>query len=211
VTETERPARGFRPGSRRRARIAGGVALAAIAVVGNVAIYTSMDDTTEVVQFVANVEAGDRIEPADVRVIELGGDLASATVVTADRIGLVVDQYARTYIPSGSLASTFVVQPDPVVGEGTAVVAVSPEGGRLPRGLTRRSRVLLVTGDDAVRRVEARVVSVEDDGELSVEVAEGEAPMIAVAGAVHVVLLDPGVDPATSDAAPSLPAAQEDG
>lgn len=192
------PGRGFRPGSRRRARIAAGVAIAAVAVAGNVLVYTSLDDTTEVLQFVRNIDAGDRIDATDVRVVELGGDLTSATLVPADQLGLVVNHYARTYIPSGSLASTFVVQPDPVVGEGTAVVAVSPDGGRLPRGVTRRSRVLLVIDGDAPTTVEARVVSADDDGELSVEVAEVDAVSVAAAGSVHVVLLDPGLDPATS-------------
>lgn len=204
-------ARGFRPGSRRRARIAGGVAIAAIAVGGNVLVYTTLDDPTEVVQFVTNVDAGDVIASDDVRIIELDGDLESAGLVPADQLGLIVDQYARSFIPSGSLASTFVVQSSPVVGDGTAVVAVSPEDALLPRGLARRSRVLLVTGGETPNRYEARVVSIEDDGDLSVEVAEADAVSVAVAASVHVVLLDPGDDPATADQPTTAPATSEPG
>lgn len=193
--------RGFRPGSRRRARIAGGVALAAVAVGGNVLVYSSLDDSTEVVQFVSNIDAGTRIGAADVRIVELDGDLATANLVPADQLGLIVNQYARTYIPSGSLASVFVVQSDPLVSPGTAVVAVDPEGGRLPSGIQERSRVLLVDADSgSAPSVEARVVAVPaDEGALSVEVAASDAVTLAAADAVVVVLLEPGADPATSE------------
>lgn len=201
--EPDADARGFRPGSRRRARIAGGVALAAAAVGGNVLVYSSLDDPTEVVQFVSNIDAGERIGPDDVRVIELDGDLATANLVPADQAGLIVDQYARTYIPSGSLASVFVVQAAPLVSPGTAIVAVAPEGGRLPRGIQERSRVLLADADadaDSGRTVEARVVAVPDeDGPLSVEVAVDDAALLAAAESVAVILLEPGVDPATAE------------
>lgn len=199
MTEPETDARGFRPGSRRRARIAGGVALAAAAVGGNVLVYSSLDDPTEVVQFVSNIDAGEQIGADDVRIIELDGDLATANLVPADQVSVIVNQYARTYIPSGSLASVFVVQGSPLVSPGTAVVAVAPEGDRLPRGIQARSRVLLADADSSAA-VEARVVAVpEEGGALSVEVALADAATIATADSVVVVLLQPGADPATSE------------
>jgi hypothetical protein len=196
-------ARGFRPGSRRRARIAAGAAIAAAAVGGNVLVYSSLNDTIEVVQFADNVNAGDRIASADVRVVEFKGDIASANLVRADQIGLIVNQYARTFIPSGSLASPFVVQSGPLVTEGSAVVAVSPAGNLLPRGVSERSHVQLVLGSDELTLVDGRVVSVNrSEGvgatSLSVEVTTVDAPRVAAADTIHVVLLEPDVDPATA-------------
>ncbi|MEQ8437152.1 MAG: SAF domain-containing protein [Ilumatobacter fluminis] len=193
-------ARGFRPGSRRRARIAAGVAIAAAAVLANVLIYTSLSDSTEVVQFVDNVRAGERIGSADVRLVEIDGDVAGADLVTADQLGSIVNQYARTYIPSGSLASVYVVQSDPLVTAGTAVVAVAPADGLVPTGITERSRVRLVLPDGG--GIEGRVVSIarNDAGgadSLSVEVAEADAAIVAGGGDFLVALLDPQVDPAT--------------
>ncbi len=193
-------ARGFRPGSRRRARIAAGVAIAAAAVLANVLIYTSLSDSTEVVQFVDNVRAGERIGSADVRLVEIDGDVAGADLVTADQLGSIVNQYARTFIPSGSLASVYVVQPDPLVTAGTAVVAVAPADGLVPTGITERSRVRLVLPDGGA--IEGRVVSIarNDAGgadSLSVEVAEADAAIVAGGDDFLVALLDPQVDPAT--------------
>jgi hypothetical protein len=203
VSDESSPIRGFRPASRRRARIAGGVAIAAVAVAGNVWVYTSLQDSTDVVQFVDNVAAGERISSDDVRIVEVDGDVTSANVVSADEIGSIVGQYARTFIPAGSLASVFVVQPDPLVGPGTAVVAVTPSGNLIPQGLTERSRVQLVLGGEAgTVLVDARVVAVERDesggaSSMSVEVSEADAPTVASAEELHVVLLDPGIDPAS--------------
>lgn len=193
-------ARGFRPGSRRRARIAAGVAIAAAAVLANVLIYTSLSDSVEVVQFVDNVRAGERIASNDVRLVEFDGDIDGANLVPADQLGSIVNQYARTFIPSGSLASVYVVQSDPLVTPGTAVVAVAPADGLVPTGITERSRIRLVLPDGS--GVEGRVVSIERDdaggaGSLSVEVDETDAAIVAGGDDFIVALLDPQVDPAT--------------
>lgn len=201
--------RSFRPASRRRTRIAAGVAIAAVAVAGNVLVYASLEDTTEVVQFVDNIYAGERIASSDVRLVEVDGDITTANLVPADELGSIVDQYARTFIPSGSLASVYIVQSDPLVGIGTAVVAVDPADGRVPSGVTERSRIGIVIGEapDLVQ-IEGRVVALDRDDEegarLSVEIAEADAAVVAAAADPDVVLLDPGVDPATStDASPA--------
>lgn len=197
---TDGDARGFRPASRRRARIATGVAVAAVAVLANVLIYTSLDDSTEVVQFVDNVRAGERISIDDVRLVEVDGDVAGANLVPADQLGSIVDRYARTFIPSGTLASVFVVQSDPLVTAGTAVVAVAPADGLVPAGITERSRVRLVLPDGVA--VEGRVVSITRDdaggaSSLSVEVAEADAAVVAGGDDFLVALLDPQIDPAS--------------
>ena len=195
-------ARGFRPGSRRRARIAAGIAIAAAAVLANVMIYTSLDDTTEVVQFVDNVRAGEQVASDDVRLVQVAGDVAGANLVPADQLGSIVSQYARTFIPSGSLASTYVVQSGPLVSAGTAVVAIAPADSLIPTGLTERSRIRLVLPDGGA--VDGRVVAVDRDDvggarSLSVEVAETDAAVVAAGEDFLVALLDPQIDPATEE------------
>lgn len=191
--------RGFRPGSRRRARIAAGVTVAALAVGGNALVYSTLDDSTEVVQFTTNVAAGDLITAADVRVVDVDADMDTTNLVPAEQLGSIVDRYARTFIPSGSLASTYLVRSTPLVSPGSAIVAISPVGDRLPSGLVERSRVwLVIDAGPTPTTIEGRVVADDRDrGELSVEVAEVDAPAVAAADDVHVVLLDPGTDPAS--------------
>jgi flagella basal body P-ring formation protein FlgA len=92
--------RGFRPGSRRRARIAAGVALAAVAIGGNALVYATLDDRVEVVQVVRDIPAGDTIEATDLRVV--GADVdETVPVVHADAIDTVIGSYARTAIGDG--------------------------------------------------------------------------------------------------------------
>lgn len=191
--------RGFRPRSRRRARVAAGAAMVAIAVVGNVAVYSSLDDSAEVLQFTTNVHAGDVIGPGDVRAVAVDADLAATDLIPAARLDAVIGRYARTFIPARALASTVLVRSSPVVSPGAAVVAIEPAGGRLPRGIVERSRVWLVS-EDLAGVIDARVVALDrevGDGVVSVEVAEYDAPAVAAAERVHLVLLDPGVDPAS--------------
>lgn len=197
--------RGFRPASRRRSRIAAGVVLAAVGVGGNVLLYTSLDDTTEVLQVVRNVPAGEQVTSADLRIVEVELD-PSVPAVTAADIGLVIDHYARVYIPSGTLMSDVLVQSTPLVSPGLSVVAVELRASQLPSGLVERSRVMLVVtvaGAATPTVVEGRIVGgvrgSADAGEaraLSVEVNEADAPVVAASDDVRVVLLDPANDPA---------------
>ena len=199
------PPRGFRPASRRRARVAAGAALAAVGIGGNVLLYTSLDDTTEVLQLTANVRAGEQIDAADLRVVEVELD-STVPVVTADRIGSIVGQYASVHIPAGTLLVDVLVRPDPLVAPGRSVVAIEIRPTQVPYGLLERSRVQIVVVGDADEPAfvtQGRVVSVigtdaegSEVGSMSVEVAAADAA--AIAGAdddVRIVLLDPGVDP----------------
>ena len=199
--------RGFRPGSRRRARIAAGAALAAVAIGGNVLIYASLDDKTEVLQVVRNVRAGEVVTSDDLRVVEVDLD-PTVPAVEADQIGLVVNQYARVYITSGSLMVEQLVQPTPLVSAGAGVVAVEIRPSRVPSGLRERSRVMLVVvpenNDEELFVTTGRVVARGSDADavsgvfgLSVEVAEVDAPLVAAGNDVRVVVLDPGSDIAT--------------
>ncbi len=195
-------ARGFRPTSRRRARVALGVALSAAAIGGNVLIYSSINHSTEVVQLVSNVRAGHQITGADLRIVEVDLD-PTVPSVAAEGLESLVGQYARTYLPAGSLVIPQIVQLTPLVSPGSGVVAIVAAGGGLPSGLIERSRVQLVYGaGETLVVVEGRVVArgagVDDlanDG-ITVEVPVAAAASLAAANDVRVVLLEADVDPA---------------
>ena len=199
--------RGFRPASRRRSRLAAGAILAAIAIGGNVLLYASLDDQTEVLQLVRNVRAGEIVTSEDLRIVEVDLD-PTVPAVAADDIGLVVNRYARVYLPSGTLIFDQLVQSTPLVSDGAGVVAVEIRATRVPSGLSTRSQVLLVVVDEGSSELfvtEGRVVRRGTDGDeggaLSVEVAVADAPRVAAADDVRVVLIEPGIDPATEQGA----------
>ncbi len=204
--------RGFRPASRRRARIASGAALAAVAIGGNVLVYSSLDDTTEVLQVVDNIRAGEVVTSNDLRIVEVDLD-PTVPVVRADEIGLVINRYARTYIASGTLIAPQLVQSTPLVSPGSSVVAIEVRPTDIPANLRERSRVRLVVrsddGDDF--SAEGRVVARGDSSDsvtgvfaLSVEVPDDSAATLVAADEIGVILLDPAadgaIDPATEQA-----------
>ncbi len=211
MTDTQSPkpspaSRGFRPPSRRRARIALGVLLAAIAVGGNLLVYSSLDHKTEVLQVVRDIPAGEIVSADDLRVVAVDVDPTVPTVAP-QAMGSVVNQYARVHIAAGTLMVDVLVQPTPLVTVGQGVVAVEIRPTHLPAGLRERSRVMLVVvdGDGSPGLVtEGRVVSRGGEASgssdnvvaLSVEVGEQDAAAIAAADDVRVALLDPGADPA---------------
>lgn len=200
--------RGFRPTSRRRARLAVGAALAAAAVGGNVLVYASLNDKTEVLQVIDKVPAGELVTADNLRVVEVDLDPTVPFVSAAD-IGLVVNQYARVHLAEGTLIVAQLVQPTPLVSPGMAVVAVEISPSGRPEGLRARSRVQLVIpveqsgGSPPAIVIDGRVVaestavdSITGELALSVEVASVDAATVAAADDVRVVLVDPGVDPA---------------
>lgn len=203
--------RGFRPASRRRSRIAAGAILAAVAIGGNVLLYTSLDDKTEVLQLVRDVRAGETVTTGDLRVVEVDVD-PSVPVVEADEIGRVANRYARVFLPAGSLIYGDLVQVEPLVSDGAGVVAVEISPSQVPAGVTTRAQVLLVIPDgEELFTTTARVVrNVGVDGSsMSVEVGIDVAPRVAAAGDVRVVLVEPGSDAATEAGATT--AADTDG
>ena len=199
-------AKGFRPGSRRRARIAGGATLAAIAIGGNVVVYTSLDDRTEVLQVVTDIRAGELVGADDLRIVEVDLD-PTVPVVPADDLTIVANQHARVHIASGTLLAPLLVQPMPLVAPGAAVVAVELRPTLVPDGLRERSLVELIVrpdgaGDGEEHRTTGRVVTrpVEVDGvsgvvSMSVEVASTDAAAVAAGDDLRVILLEPWVDP----------------
>src|SRR6056297_3004297 len=204
---------GFRPGARRRNRIAVGVALAAVAVGGNAVVYSTLDSASPAVQVVRDVPAGTQLTSDMVCTVDVDVD---ASVNVIDRIDAVVGSYAKVRLVSGSLVTGEALQGGPLVTEGHAVVALLVPEGSLPIGVRERVPVDLVIpvtaapGQPAVPPVviAGRVVglpaestSVLGEQSLSVEVALADAAEVASADDVRIVLSAPAADPAIDAAA----------
>jgi hypothetical protein len=199
---------GFQPAARRRNRIAAGVALAAIAIGGNLYVYSALDASEPVVQAVRDVPAGEQITADMLRTVDVDVD-STVNVIAGDRLDSIVGSYAKVRLVAGSLVTVEALQPTPLVTAGTSVVAIQVADGSLPIGLRERVPVLLVVpgdGSDAgLVSVAGRVVGLPTDTSsalglqsLSVEVAATDAATIAAADDVRVVLVEPSEDPAVA-------------
>lgn len=197
----------FRPSSRSRVRIATGTLLATVAVGVVLLLFSAADRRVAVLQLVRDVPAGSRLDAADLRSVAVSVE-SSLAVVRSSGASLVVGQYAKVRMVAGSLLTTAMLQPGPLVAPGSAVVAVTFPAGELPAGLRERSRVQLVVtadpGHAGVASVVGRVVGlptapddISGDLSLSVEVSVADAVTVAAAPHVRVVLLDPGTDAAS--------------
>ena len=200
--------RGFAPIRRvGRNRIAAGVALGALAICGNFLVYASLNDSSPVVQVVVDVPAGAQITTDMLRTVEADVD-SSVNVVAGDDLPILVGQYAKVRLVSGSLVTSQSVQPDPLVEPGNAVVAIQVKDGALPVGLRERVPVQLVIpassaqiGTDPAAEplvIDGVVVALPvtptnsvGTQSLSVEVASADAPILAAADDVRVVLTEP--------------------
>jgi hypothetical protein len=203
------PPRGFRPASRRRARVAGGAALVAVAIGGNVLVYSSLDDRDSVLQVVRDVSAGEQLTTDDVRPIDVDAD-DTLSAVRSDQLSTIVGQYAKVRLVSGSLVVAEALQSTSLVSPGSAIVAIQVPEGALPIGLRERSQVQLVVpveGDGptgaAPTVVIGRVVGLPSAPlnatgtlSLSVEVAQQVAASVVASDDVRVVLVEPGIDDA---------------
>ena len=202
--------RGFRPSGRRRNRIAAGAALGALAIGGNVLAYASLaGDEHEVVQAVDDILAGEQITADKLRVVD--GDFDdSVNAVDGGRLDLIVGQYAKVRIVSGSLLVEQSVQPDPLVSPGRSVLAITVPAGELPIGLRERSPIELVippeNGSDAEPTVVAgRLIGIPTDAgdvlgarSVTVEVDADRAATVVSAEEVRIVLVQRTADPAAT-------------
>jgi hypothetical protein len=205
-------ARGFRPTSRSRARIAAGALLILAAVATVLVVFDSVDQRQAVLQVVNDVPAGTQLARSDLRVVEVSVD-PSLAVVPATQMSGVVGTYAKVRIVAGGLVAQPLLQAEPLVAPGASVLAVSVPPAHLPIGLRERSQVLLViapqTPDQPVAEpVIGRVVGLPSTADqvtgevsVSVELDADDAVTVAAADAVRIVLLDPGIDPAGQVAA----------
>jgi hypothetical protein len=211
---------GFRPASRRRSRIAAGVALAALAIGGNLYLYSNLDASEPVVQAVRDIPAGEQLTADMFRTVDVEAD-STVNLVDGDRIGSLVGSYAKVRVVAGSLVTADALQATPLVTPGTSVVAIRVADGSLPIGLRERVPVQLVVAADradgaGTTSINGRVVGLPSDTSsalgmrsLSVEVAAADAATVAAADDVRVVLLEPSEDPAGADRAAGDPGAAE--
>lgn len=213
--QPEEATRGFRPSARRRNRIAAGVALGAAAIGGNVLVYSSLDDTTTAVQAVENITAGSQVTADMFRIVEVDVD-ASVPTVTEDQLPLLIGQYARVRVVSGSLVTGLTFQPEPLVQADKAIIAIEVDADLVPTGTRERSNLQLVTldSDGAPQTVPGRALeppmpSASGQGtvSISIEVDATQAAALATAEVVRVVLLPPEPDVAAGD----QPVAGEEG
>ena len=148
--------------------------------------------SVSVVQAVTTIRQGERIEAADLRVVEV--DAADdVPVVPAERLTELVGQYARTYIGAGALLIDIMVQPSPLVTPGQGVVAVEIRPTRVPRDLRERSQVSVVVvpddDDEALFVTTGRVV-----GRTDAESGDGNRKRARLDEPAHCAA--PGVAPA---------------
>jgi len=195
---------GFQPGRRRRNRIAAGVALAAIAIGGNIWVYSNLNSAVPVIQVVRDIPAGEQLTADMFRTVNIDDADSTVNLIDADQLGAVVGDYAKVRLVSGSLATWEALQSSPLVGEGNAVVAIQVPEGALPVGLREQVPIELVippdrsTADSATIVISARVVALPTATanalgaqSLSVELAAADAATVAAADDVRVVLSEP--------------------
>jgi hypothetical protein len=200
--------RGFRPSARRRNRLAAGVALGAIAIGGNIAVYSALNSSEPAVQVVRDVAAGDAITSDMLRTVDVNVD-ATVNVIEGADLTSLVGQYARVRLVSGSLVTRQALQVGPLVSIGNAVVAFEVDASELPVGVRERVPVRLVIpadrndDDQTPVSIDGRVVgfpTASDSGvgtmSVSVELDDADAAVAASADHVRVVLLVPSPDPA---------------
>jgi hypothetical protein len=202
--------RGFQPAARRRNRIAAGVALAAVAIGGNLLIYSNLQSAEPVVQAVRDVAAGEQLTLDMFRTVDVDAD-STVNLIDGDLLDSLVGSYAKVRLVAGSLVTAESLQALPLVSPGTSVVAIQVTDGSLPIGLRERVAVLLVVPADrategaGIASIPGRVVGLPIDTasalglqSLSVEVATSDATTIAAADDVRVVLVEPSDDPASA-------------
>lgn len=136
VTEDEVPARVRLTDTPRRKpsmMVAGGLLVAVAAIIG-AWLFASVSSTVSIMVLTHDVEAGDVLVAADLRVIE-GGNLVGARAIQPGQQNLIVGQAALGPMPAGTVVSTgLFTDRSMVVPAGMAVVGADLEAGAAPPG-----------------------------------------------------------------------------
>ncbi len=185
------------------------MALAAVAVGGNLLVYSSLDSSEPVVQAVRDVPAGEQITGDMFRTVDVDAD-STVNLIDGDRLDSLVGSYAKVRLVAGSLVTAESLQATPLVTPGKlggghpgrrwCTPARAARAGAGASWSCRRER----SGDDtAITSVPGRVVGLPTATSsalglqsLSIEVAADDAATIAAADDVRVVLVEPSEDPA---------------
>jgi hypothetical protein len=200
---------GWRP--RNPGRVAAGVLVVALSMLVALIAFRTAGHRVAVLVVARDVPAGAQITDRDLSVVNVATD-GSLQTISANGRSVAVGEYAKVRLLQGSLLVDGALQPRPLVDSNAAVLAIQVAPGALPIGLREQSRVWLVlspTSGAATAIVPATVVSLPDDlatgaVSLSIQVSFADAPRVATAAKVTVLL----IDPRTTAAPPDLTAAQ---
>lgn len=187
-----------RRASRNRGRIAVGVLVMAACALGGGLAFANVADRSPMLVVAQPVRAGEVIDAADLREALVGSSPGGSTIAASQRSAVVgrtaaVDLVVGSFLARGQLAT------GPVAGTGEAVSGATLKEGQFPIELATGDRVLVVilplesaeavgTPNTSPKPVEATVVGIRplDDGggiAISLSVAPGQAPALAIAGA----------------------------
>ena len=220
LASTRQISKARRPSSQVSRRQALLWALGLLLVIGggltSLALVRAGDARTEVLVMANDVPAGAQLTSADLTVVEVASD--DLNLLPASQEALVVGQYTQVRVLAGQPISQALVQPDPLITDGTVVIAIPVSSIAIPSGMREQSVVDLVVTDVAsgggvvdadifsARGVVVEYPAFSDGGRdlaaLSVEVAPEDAPIL-VAGLddIAIVLVDPNLEP-SSDVEP---------
>ena len=189
---------------RNRGRAAIGAFFVGISMLIVFIAYQGSGNRTPVLTIVRDVPAGTQLSASDVGVARVSVDASLPTMPESQR-GNVVGQYAKTRLLRGSILNPGALQSSSLLDKNNAVIAVQLSRGSLPTGLRELSRVWLVltaSGGANSTVVAATVAALPDElassdaVSLSLEVALDDAPKVATADKVAVLLIDPLADTA---------------
>lgn len=203
---------GWRP--RKPGRVAAGVLVVAVSMLVALIAFRTAGRRVAVLVVARDVPAGAQITDRDLSVVNVATDGLVPTV-SANGRRFAVGEFAKFRLLRGSLLVDGALQPRPLVDPNAAVLAIQVAPGALPVGLREQSRVWLVlspTTGAATVIVSATVVSLPTDlptgaVSLSLQVGFADAPRVATAEKVTVLLIDPRTTAAPPDltVAPGTP------
>ena len=192
-----------RPGSNRNAsRIAIGLLVLVVSVLGTLTLYSNAGDRRTVIALQRDVPAGKTISAADLNEVSISADASVSTVSTSDA-GRVVGKVAMVELAAGSLLTANQIGDAPKLSSGEAMVGAVLKAGQYPSGLQVGSTVRVVEvpaadaagRSDPVSRGVGRVADIREssnDGNtvvVSLVVSDTSAEAIASAGAAGRVSL----------------------
>jgi hypothetical protein len=131
----------LRPYRPMRAVVGGIIVLGS--VVAAWALLAEVAERDDVLMLTREIEAGEQIEAADLRVVSIGSDDHLATLAASER-DVVVGRYARYRLPADRLLVAEDLQLRPLVSPGHVLMSVAVSAGEIPVGTQEMSRVALV-------------------------------------------------------------------
>lgn len=184
-------------GRRNRTRMALGVVVLVMCVLGAMTMYANASDRVDVLTVRRSVAAGQRVTADDLDVVSISSDSKLQTLATTQR-SAVVGKIAVVGLVPGSLLTSAQISDGPRVPAGMVITGATVKPGQFPIGLRAGDDVMLVetplataTGAAAepIDRGAARVLEVAnlDDASsalaVSLIVPDDDAAPIASAGA----------------------------